>query len=94
MTFPIVIETKNGRVTAALMWDRTIRQTADTRDEAIHSIQEQLERRVSAGELVWLEVSASPLGMFGTFRDDPTLQDICDEAYRLRDAEREALPQQ
>ena len=44
---------------------------------------------VDYGELTSVDIE--PLGisdLAGTYRDDPTLREICEEAYRLRDAER------
>ena len=40
------------------------------------------------GELVALEVPRRGLaGLFGKYRDDPTLRDICESAYRERHAD-------
>ena len=40
---------------------------------------------VHPGDLVALEVRRRGLtGLFGKYRDDPTLRDICDQAYRDR----------
>ena len=42
--------------------------------------------RLDKGELVALEVRSRGLaGLFGKFRDDPTLREICEEAYKERD---------
>jgi hypothetical protein len=48
-----------------------------------------IQERVRARELTSVEIE--PFGisdLAGTYRDDPTLRDICEEAYRLRDVER------
>jgi hypothetical protein len=43
--------------------------------------------RLDQGELVMLDVRRRGLaGLFGKFRDDPTLREICEEAYQERDA--------
>jgi len=34
-----------------------------------------------------LEVRRGLAGLFGKFRDDPTLREICEEAYKERDAD-------
>ena len=58
---------------------------AQHHDEYAHP---PVEKRVQQGELVALEIGRKGLaGLFGKYRDDPTLQDICDEAYRERDAD-------
>ena len=47
-----------------------------------------VDLRVDQGELINLEIGRKGLaGLFGKYRDDPTLQDICDEAYKERDAD-------
>jgi hypothetical protein len=48
-----------------------------------------LAQRIAQGEFVTLEVAAQGgTDLAGTYSTDPTLRDICAEAYRLRDAER------
>ena len=43
--------------------------------------------RLDHGELVALEVRRRGLtSLFGRYRDDPTLREICDAAYQERDA--------
>ena len=47
-----------------------------------------LSKRLDQGELVMLEVRRRGLaGLFGKFRDDPTLREICEDAYKERDAD-------
>jgi hypothetical protein len=57
----------------------------------IHPIAGQfaaIVQRLDEGELVALEVRRRGLaGLFGKFRDNPTLRDTCAEAYKERDAE-------
>ncbi|MBW3600895.1 MAG: hypothetical protein KY475_26965 [Planctomycetes bacterium] len=43
---------------------------------------------MQSGEMVSLDVrSRGVAAVAGAGRDDPTLRDICDDAYRARDAE-------
>ena len=55
---------------------------------SLAALEVAIEKRVEQGELVNLEIGRKGLaGLFGKYRDDPTLQDICDEAYKERDAD-------
>ena len=88
MTFPVIVHSHSGLFEAALIGAPEVNATASTRAEALAALETALEKRVEQGELVNLEIGRKGLmGLFGKFRDDPTLQDICDEAYRERDAD-------
>jgi hypothetical protein len=65
-----------------------VRATAPIPAEALAALETAIEKRVEQGELVTLEIGRKGLaGLFGKYRDDPTLQDICEEAYKDRDAD-------
>ena len=66
-----------------------VRVTASTRDAALTEMQAALERRVSHGELVFLDVPPKKgiMAIAGKYKDDDSLREICEEAYRQRDAE-------
>ena len=69
----------------------TIRAVGTTRPEALAVLQADLAQRIARGELVSLElVSTGVSGLAGKYRTDPTLREICSEAYRVRDAEPQA----
>jgi hypothetical protein len=88
MTFPVLIESSNGQFAAALVGAPTIRAVGPTRAEALAALQAELAQRLARGELVPLKlVPTGVSGLAGTYRADPTLGDICTEAYRTRDAE-------
>jgi hypothetical protein len=73
---------------AALVGASEVSATAATREEALSKLESAISKRLEKGELVALEVRRRGLsGLFGKFRDDPTLREICDEAYKERDAE-------
>ena len=92
MKVPVVVETANGHCVASVVGTLDLRASAPTREEAISRLRAVVQDRVSAGAFVMLEVAEPDImDVFGAFKDDPTLQDICDEAYRERDAERAAL---
>jgi hypothetical protein len=89
MTLPVEIHQENGRFTAAVLGSSDIRAEAASREEAISAVRAEIDRRRQSGKLVFVFVE--PVGVspfFGMFKDDPTLQELCDEAYRLRDADR------
>jgi hypothetical protein len=88
MTFSVVVHPSNGQFEASLVGAPEVRATGPTRVVALAALEAVIEKRVTKGELLTLEIGRSGLaGLFGKYRDDPTLQDICDEAYRERDAD-------
>jgi hypothetical protein len=91
MTFPVLVEPCDGQFAAVLVGAPSIRAVGTTRTEALAALQADLARRMARGELVSLELV--PTGMSGLARKypiDPTLREICNEAYRMRDAELQA----
>ena len=88
MTFPVIVHSTAGQFEASLVGAPEVSATATTRDEALAKLELAISRRLDQGELVALEVRRRGLaGLFGKFRDDPTLREICAEAYKERDAE-------
>lgn len=88
MTFSISIQNAAGQFEASLVGAPDVRAVAPTRALAIAALETALEQRVAQGELITLEIGRKGFaGLFGKYRDDPTLQDICDEAYRERRAD-------
>jgi hypothetical protein len=88
MTFPVTIHRSNGQFEAALVGAPDLRVTAATREEALAALKSAIAGRLEQGELVALEVGRRGLaGLFGKYRDDPTLPEICAAAYRDRDAD-------
>ena len=88
MTFSVIVHPAAGQFEATLVGAPDVRATAATRILALAALETLIEKRVQQGELVTLEIGRKGLaGLFGKYRDDPTLQDICDEAYKERDAD-------
>ena len=88
MTFSVTVHSAAGQFEASLIGSPDMRATAPTRVGALAALEAVIEKRVEQGELVTLTTGRKGLaGIFGKYRDDPTLQDICDEAYRQRDAD-------
>ncbi len=89
MTFPILVKDRGGRFAASLAGAPDVRVTEPTRSEAIDALRSEILQRVERGELLALEVEAEGISsLAGEYRGDPTLGEICDEAYQQRDAER------
>jgi predicted RNase H-like HicB family nuclease len=88
MTIPVMVQPAQGQFDAFLVGAPEVTATASTREEALAKLETAISRRVEQGELVMLEIPLRGFAsVFGAFRDDPTLQEICDEAYRQRDAD-------
>ena len=88
MTFPVLVHPCNGQFEAALVGAPDVRATAATREEALAAPESAIAKRLDQGELVALEVPRRGLaGLFGKYKDDPTLREICEAAYRDRDAD-------
>jgi hypothetical protein len=88
MTFPVVVHSAHGQFEATLVGAPDVRATAPTREEALAKLESAISKRLDEGDLVALEVRRRGLaGLFGKFRDDPTLREICEDAYKERDAD-------
>jgi len=88
MTFPVTVHPANGQFQATLLGAPAVSATASTREAALAALESAIASRLDQGELVALEVRPRGLaGLFGKYRDDPTLREICEAAYRDRDAD-------
>ena len=88
MSFPIVVESREGQFRASLVGDPGLYVGAPSREAAVEGLKEQLRQRVARGQLLSVDIdSESVWGLAGKFADDPTLRDLCAEAYAARDAE-------
>ncbi|MEP7340769.1 MAG: hypothetical protein ABI977_23770 [Acidobacteriota bacterium] len=88
MNFPVMVESQNGHFTASLVGAPSLSVVESTRAQAIAALKAEIQQRIEQGELLSLEVG--PIGvsdLAGKFKDDPTLREICEQAYRERDAE-------
>jgi predicted RNase H-like HicB family nuclease len=87
MTFPVLVQPANGQFAATLVGAPDVRATAPTRAEALAALETAIEQRVAQGDLVALEIGRRGVSrLAGKYRDDPTLREICEEAYRQRDS--------
>jgi hypothetical protein len=88
MTFPVAVHPWRGQFQAALLGAPDVNATAPTREEALDALKTAIAKRLDGGELIAMEVGGKSLsGLFGKYRDDPALRDICDEAYKERDVD-------
>jgi hypothetical protein len=87
MTFPVTVHTCAGQFEATLVGAPEVTATAATREGALAALETTIAKRLDKGELVALDVRRGLAGLFGKFRDDPTLREICEEAYKARDAD-------
>jgi hypothetical protein len=93
MSIAVWVEQTNGKFTASVPGAPAFRAVADTKDAAVAALRAQLESRVSAGELVFVDVEPKGvLALAGKYKDDPDWQtmwkEIEEQAYRERDEEK------
>ncbi len=88
MTFSVIVSPLDDRFTAALVGEPEVRAVGRTREAAIAALRAEVTQRVDRGELITLDIrSVGITSLAGKYRDDPTLENICADAYRERDAE-------
>lgn len=94
MTFPVWVEQRNGKFVATAIGAPQVTADGATKELAVAAVTSQLQTRMTAGEVVLVDVpdpaKVGISGLAGTYKNDPALREICAEAYRLRDAERDA----
>ncbi len=89
MSFPIFVEAVNGQFAASLIGAPNVRVVKPNRAQAIAGLKAEIQQRIALGELMSLEIdSFSVSELAGKYGSDPTLRQISDEAYQLRDTER------
>jgi predicted RNase H-like HicB family nuclease len=88
MTCPVLLEPCDGQFAAALVGLPSVRAVAPTRDEAIRALKRCIEQRIERGDLLFIELPPAGLSsLAGKYSGDPVLREICDDAYKARDAE-------
>jgi len=89
MTFPILVVPHEGQFAAALVGAPDVRVVGRTPGEAVAALKADLTVRVGRGELRALEIDTLGVGdLAGKYADDPSLREICADAYAERDADR------
>jgi hypothetical protein len=88
MTFPVCVEFCEGQFAAEVLGAPEIRVVGATRSDALAALQAEISTRVERGDLVSLDVRTTGVNsLAGKYAEDPTLREICDEAYQIRNAE-------
>lgn len=86
MTFPILVESHEGHFVASLAGTPKVCAVEQTRSQAISSLKNKIHQSIESGELLFLELDTGGLSsLAGKYNSDPTLRDICEEAYQQRD---------
>jgi hypothetical protein len=92
MNVPVKIEQRDGLFRASIPGISEVHAEAVSVDQVVTAVSEQLRKRVETGELVFINVGMIGIsGLAGKYRNDPALREICEEAYRQRDAEKEVM---
>lgn len=90
MTFPVLVEAYDGQFAASLLGAPSVRVVGPTRAQAIEALKAEIEKRIQLGELLLLEIETVGVSsLAGKYATDPTLREICDAAYQIRDADRD-----
>jgi len=83
-----MVESREGEFRAFLVGDPSLYVGATSREAAVAGLKEQLRQRVAQGQLLSVDIDSECVwGLAGRFADDPTLRELCAEAYAARDAE-------
>jgi predicted RNase H-like HicB family nuclease len=92
MTFPILVTQSNGTFTASVLGAPQVAAEGPTREQAVATVTEQLRARVTAGEVVLVNVPAPAPPTFGpvSAEDAAAWRELCSEIYRERDAQKAA----
>lgn len=89
MHLPVLIEAVNGHYVAKLASAPDVKAMAATRAGAMEALRAIVDRRIDEGDLAFMTITPKgPHAWAGVFKDDPTLDEICREAYRQRDEQR------
>ncbi|MCP5111825.1 MAG: hypothetical protein GY953_13425 [bacterium] len=88
MSFAVLVEALGGQIAASVAGAPNVRVVQPTRSQAIAALRSEIQQRIEVGELLSLEIeSLGVSSLAGKYSDDPTLDEICDQAYKQRDAE-------
>jgi len=92
MNVPVKVERQNGLFRATLLGTHDVQAEGAAAEQAVTAIGEQLRNQIATGELVFINVGLVGIsGVVGKYKNDPALREICKEAYRQRDAEKDEM---
>ncbi len=90
MTVPIGIEQHNGTFTATVLGAPQVSANGATKELAVAAVTAQLHTRMTAGEVVLVDVPTPlPFGKVSP-EDAAAWRELCEEIYRERDAQKAA----
>ena len=85
MSFPVVIEACEDQFAASLLGAPNVRVVRPTRSLVISALTDEIQQRIKEGELASLEIDMIGVsGIAGKYEKDPTLREICRNAYQRR----------
>ena len=91
MTVPVWVEQSNGTFTASVLGAPQVKAEGATKEQAVSAVTAQLQNRMTAGEVVLVDVPDPPLPFRQVSPEDAVaLREMCAEIYRERDAQKAA----
>lgn len=91
MTFPILVVQTNGRFTASVLGSPHVAAEGATKEQAVATVTAQLQSRMTAGEVVLVNIPPAPLPFRQVSPEDAAaMREMCAEIYRARDAQKAA----
>jgi hypothetical protein len=90
MTVPVWVEQSNGKFTATVLGAPQVKAEGATREQAVAAVTAQLQSRVSAGEVVLVNVPTPLPARNYTPEEIEAMREMCAEIYRERDAQKAA----
>ena len=91
MTFPILVEQKDGTFTASVVGAPAMAAAGATKDEAVAAVAARFRAGVAAGEVVLVDVPESPLPANRyTDQELEVMREQVAKIYRERDAQKAA----
>jgi hypothetical protein len=90
MTVPIWVEQQGGTFTATVIGAPRLKAEGATKEQAVAAATAQLQDRVTAGEVVLVNVPTPPPARNYAPEEIELMRELCAEAYRERDAQKAA----
>ena len=89
MTISVRVLPANGQYTATVVGDPELHATRSTREAAVAALQQDIQIMAYRGERLTCDIEPQGLmALFGKYRDDPMLKELCRQANAERDAEK------
>lgn len=88
MTFPILVTQTNGTFTASVLGSPQVGAEGATKDQAVATVTAQLQSRMTAGEVVLVNIPHALPFRQVTPEDAAAWRELSEEIYRERDAQK------